>query len=131
MPHELARGRKPDPHTGDLSRVGDDRVLEPAFSVVGRDGVAAQLNRLRNFALIGEDQAFAIDDLEDGFVDVHRVSICSGVVDLPDLGRPDRRVLGDSIHPLVRRDIPVSVHGTEQRLDRALDLLLLLAAAFG
>ena len=39
----------------------------------------------------------AVDDLEDDLVDVHRVGVGGGVVELPDLGVADRRVLRDRV----------------------------------
>ena len=44
--------------------------------------------------------ALPVDDLELDLVDVDRVGVRGEVVDLPDLGRADGRVLGDRVHPL-------------------------------
>ena len=41
----------------------------------------------------------AVDHLEGDLVDVDRVGVRGEVVDLPDLGRPDGRVLGDRVVP--------------------------------
>ena len=91
------------PDAGDLARVGDDRVLEAGLPRLRRRDVAVELDRLHRLAVVVEHESLAVHHLEDHLVDVHRVRVGGGVVELPDLGRADRRVLGDRLHPHLRR----------------------------
>ena len=71
----------------------------------------------------GDDDVLAVEDLEGQLVDVHRVSVSGGVVELPHFGRADRWVLGDRVRPRSlcphsRRDVGIACHGAEQGLGR-------------
>ena len=103
--------------------------LKPVSHGSGRqsDG-AIELDGLGDLTLRVQDETLAVDDFEGDLVDVHRVGIGSGVVDLPDLGRADGRVLGHRVHPLALRP-HTGGHGAEERLDGALDLLPFLVGA--
>src|SRR4029453_4928689 len=72
-------------HPRDLAGVGDDRVL------------AARLPRLR--AASRTTEGLPLEHLEQDLVDVDRVGVLGEVVQLPDLGRAQCRVLGDPIVP--------------------------------
>jgi hypothetical protein len=79
-----------------------------------------ELDRYDDFAVLVQEQALAVHDLEDDFVDVHRVGVGRRVVELPDLGGADCGVLGHRIHPLVLDQQSVG-DCAEECLDRALD----------
>jgi hypothetical protein len=77
---------------------------------------------LHDLALVVEDEPLPVHDFEDDLVDVDRVGVPRGVHELPDLGRPDRRVLRYLVHPQALDghaidDVP------EQRRERALGLV--------
>ena len=64
-----------------------------------------------------------VDDLEDDFVDVNRVSVGGGVVELPQLGCTNHWVLGDrhppfELAPGADACIRIPAHDAELRLDR-------------
>jgi hypothetical protein len=90
VPDELARPSEARLESRHLARVGDDRVLKAAFPWLWRSDLACELDRLDDLPIFVEDEALAVHDLEHDFVDVHRVGIRGGVVDLPALGRADR-----------------------------------------
>ena len=73
--------------------------LKPVLPGLRRAWVAVELDRLDDLAVLVQDEALAVDDLEGDLVDVHRVGVGGGVVELPDLGGADGRVLGDRVHP--------------------------------
>ena len=89
---------------------------------------AVELDRQGDLLAV-EDEALAVDDLEGDLVDVHRVRVGGGVVDLPDLGRADGRVLGHRIHPLALDPALRAVDRAEERLDGALDRLVVRVEA--
>jgi hypothetical protein len=69
-------------------------------------------------------EAFAVHYLQDHLVDVHRVGVAGGVVELPDLGRADGRILADRLHPELRfGDIVDDV--AEERLGGPFELVAL------
>ena len=83
----------------------------------GSGGVCpVELDRLDHLPVSVRHESLAVHHLEDHLVDVHRVGVAGGVVELPDLGRTDGRVLGHRLHPQLRfGDV---VHdGAEERLD--------------
>src|SRR5512132_2834308 len=59
----------------DLSRVGDDRVLESSFPWLRRGDGAVKLDRFDDLTLGIEDETLAVHELERDFVDVHRVGV--------------------------------------------------------
>src|SRR6266508_360290 len=73
---------------GDLLRVGDDGVLVAGLPALRRSGRS-----------LGRLERLAVDDLELHLVDVDGVGVFGEVVELPDLGGSQRRVLGDRIVP--------------------------------
>src|SRR6266545_3085756 len=125
VPHELARTGEMRLEPCDLPWVGDDRVLEAGFPWLRRGDLAVEPDRLVDLTLVVQHEALAVHDLEGDLVDVHRMGVGGGVVDLPDLGCTDGGVLGYRVHPLALRPHPGSDRA-EERLDRALDLLSLL-----
>src|SRR5687768_8728220 len=121
VPDELTGLVEFGPDARDLARVRNHRVLVAGFPGFRQRNLPAQLDRLHDLALLIEDEALAVDDLEDDLVDVHRVGVASGVVELPDFGRADFRVLGDALHPQLRgRD--ARFDNPEQRFDGSLEL---------
>ena len=56
-------------------------------------------------------------------MDVYGVRVCCGVVDLPDLGVADVRVLGDLVSPETPIGVAVVGDNPQQCLDGALDLV--------
>src|SRR5512132_3007960 len=103
VPDELAGRGESRFEPGDLSRVGNDRVLESSFPWLWRGDGAVKLDRFNDLTLGIQDETLAVHELERDFVDVHRVGVRRRVVDLPDLGRADSGVLCDGVHPLAVR----------------------------
>src|SRR4029453_18007531 len=89
-PPKLAWGVEARPHARDLSRIGDDRVLEARFPWLRRGDVSVELDGRDDLALPVQDKALAVHHLEHHFMDVHRVRVGGGVVELPNLGHTDR-----------------------------------------
>ncbi len=120
VPDVQPRDVEPGPDPGDLTRIGDDRVL------VARLPRLRRLRRRpgRDLHLAGpvvHDDVLATHHLEGQLVDVHRVRVRRGVVQLPHLGGAHRGVLGDRVRPQAlgedpRGEVGVAGHGAEQRL---------------
>ena len=121
VPDEL-RGRvELCPHACDLARIRNYGVLETVFARLGRPGYRSG-NDLNPLVVLVHDDILPIDYLEHDFVNVYRRGIRGRVVELPDLGRPKRRVLSDRIFPLTLcpGSCAVAVEGdrAEQRFRR-------------
>ena len=84
----------------------------------------SNLHRLDRFV---HDDVLAVDHLEGDVVDVHRVGVLGGVVELPYLDGASVRVLGERVHPFVRGphpggDVGVACHRTEHGLGGAVEV---------
>ena len=101
VPHVLAGGFEVRADPGHLAGQGDHGVFDSGLPRSGQGGVALELDGLDDVFSFGatEEQALAVDHLEGQLVDVHRVRVGGGVVDLPNLGVADPGVLGHLIHP--------------------------------
>ena len=86
VPDELAGVGEPQPQPGHLAGVGDDGVLPAALPGLGRVGLPASWTGWMTSPLSRQGEALPVDDLEGDLVDVHRVGVGGGVVELPDLG---------------------------------------------
>ena len=80
-PYELARRGELGLHARNLAGISDDGVLEARLPRFGRPDVAVELDGRLDLAVVVEDEAFAIHDLEDNFVNVHRMGVGRRVVE--------------------------------------------------
>src|SRR5512145_797116 len=99
MPDELTRRVELRPHACDLARISDNGILETALPGLGRRYIAVKLKRFQNLTAIIQDQTLAVHHLKRYLVDVYRVRITCGVVELPYFRDTLGRVLGNWIHP--------------------------------
>ena len=98
---------------GDLPGIGDDRVLEPGLPRLRRPVTTPSGMRgspASPSSSMTRPSRLTTSNVD--LVDVHRVGVGGRVVELPDLGVADARVLGHGIHP--QRARPAS-----RRVDRA------------
>src|SRR6266545_7663048 len=105
VPHVEPGEVEPRLDPSDLLRIGDHRVLVAGLPAL----------RLPQIAV----ERLSVHHLEHHLVDVDRVRVLREVPELPDLGRADRRVLGDGIHPHPR-DALAALEDSEQCGDRRL-----------
>jgi hypothetical protein len=73
--------------------------LKPVSHGSGRHRHADPRDRLHDLSSSSDEDVLAVRPPRRHLVDVHRVGVAGGVVELPDLGRAHRRVLGDRVHP--------------------------------